>query len=181
MGLFAPGRMRCRYGGRLFPKKGSDITFFYPEHPADLLVSGLIIEVHGLGKFTFPIRRERYSPKWILNLTLRESLVANGIASYSFYDADKILNTTYGNIIRSSVTGLNVFANWNASANTRIFLNGGLNYSDFSSKVLEQSNSGLSYNAMLGFQQTLPAGFQLSANVIAMGRNYSLQGWGRRC
>ena len=118
-----------------------------------------------------------YSPKWILNLTLRESLVANGIASYSFYDADKILNTTYGNIIRSSVTGLNVFANWNAGPNTRIFLNGGLNYSDFSSKVLEQRNSGLSYNAMLGFQQTLPAGFQLSANVIAMGRNYSLQGW----
>ena len=118
-----------------------------------------------------------YSPKWILNLTLRESLVANGIASYSFYDADKILNTTYGNIIRSSVTGLNVFANWNAGPNTRIFLNGGLNYSDFSSKVLEQRNSGLSYNAMLGFQQTLPADFQLSANVIAMGRNYSLQGW----
>ncbi|MBO7575105.1 MAG: TonB-dependent receptor, partial [Bacteroidales bacterium] len=118
-----------------------------------------------------------YSPKWILNLTLRESLVANGIASYSFYDADKILNTTYGNIIRSSVTGLNVFANWNASPNTRIFLNGGLNYSDFSSKVLEQSNSGLSYNAMLGFQQTLPAGFQLSATVMAMGRNYSQQGW----
>ena len=118
-----------------------------------------------------------YSPKWILNLTLRESLVANGISAYSFYDADKLLNTTYGNIVRSSVTGLNVFANWNAGPKTRIFLNGGLNYSDFGSSVLAQYNSGWSYNAMLGFQQTLPADFQLSANVIAMGRNYSLQGW----
>ena len=30
---------------------------------------------------------------------------------------------------------------------------------------------------MLGFQQALPAGFNLSANVVAMGKNYSLQGW----
>ncbi|MCR4860672.1 MAG: TonB-dependent receptor family protein [Bacteroidales bacterium] len=118
-----------------------------------------------------------FSPKWILNLTLRESLVANGISPYSFYDADQLLNTTFGNIVRSSMTGLNVFANWNAGPKTRIFLNGGLNYSDFSSAVLDQHNSGLSYNAMLGFQQTLPADFQLSANVMAMGRSYSLQGW----
>ena len=118
-----------------------------------------------------------YSPKWILNLTLRESLVSNGIAPYSFYDADGLLNTTYGNIVRSSVTGLNVFANWNAGPNTRIFLNGGLNYSDFSSQVLGQANHGWSFNAMAGIQQTLPAGFQLSANIVAMSRNYTLQGW----
>ena len=118
-----------------------------------------------------------YSPKWILNLTLRESLVLNGISPYSFYDEDKILHMTFGNIVNSSVTGLNVFANWNASPRTRIFLNGGLNYSDFRSAVLEQQNSGLSYNAMLGIQQALPLDFQLSANVIAMGRSYSLQGW----
>ena len=118
-----------------------------------------------------------YSPKWIVNLTLREQLVANGISSYSFYDANKLLNTTYGNIVRSSVTGLNAFINWNASPTTRIFLNGGLNYTDLRSEVLGQSNSGLSYNAMLGFQQALPLDFSLSANVIAMGKNYSLQGW----
>ena len=118
-----------------------------------------------------------YSPKWIVNLTLREQLVANGISSYSFYDADNLLNTTYGNIVRTGITGLNAFVNWNAGPKTRIFLNGGLNYTDLSSAVLDQHNSGLSYNAMLGFQQTLPADFRLSANVVAMGRNYSLQGW----
>ena len=118
-----------------------------------------------------------YSPKWIVNLTLRETLTTNGISSYSFYDANNLLNTTYGNIVRTSITGLNAFVNWNAGPKTRIFLNGGLNYTDLSSAVLDQHNSGLSYNAMLGFQQTLPADFRLSANVIAMGRNYSLQGW----
>ena len=118
-----------------------------------------------------------YSPKWIVNLTLREQLVANGISSYSFYDADNLLNTTYGNIVRSSTTGLNAFINWNASSTTRIYLNGGLNWNDLRSDVLRQSNSGLSYNAMLGFQQALPADFSLSANVVTMGRNYSLQGW----
>ena len=118
-----------------------------------------------------------YSPNWIVNLTLREQLVGNGISSYSFYDANNLLNTTYGNIVRTSITGLNAFINWNASPTTRIFLNGGLNYNILSSDVLGQSNSGLSYNAMLGFQQALPAGFNLSANVVAMGKNYSLQGW----
>ena len=118
-----------------------------------------------------------YSPKWIVNLTLRETLTTNGISSYSFYDANNLLNTTYGNIVRTSITGLNAFVNWNAGPKTRIFLNGGLNYTDLSSAVLDQHNSGLSYTAMLGFQQTLPADFRLSANVIAMGRNYSLQGW----
>ena len=118
-----------------------------------------------------------YSPNWIVNLTLREQLVANGISSYSFYDADRLLNTTYGNIVRTSTTGLNAFINWNASPNTRIFLNGGLNYVDLRSEVLGQQNSGLSYNAMLGIQQALPAGFSLSANVVAMGRTYTLQGW----
>ena len=118
-----------------------------------------------------------YSPKWIVNLTLREQLVGNGISSYSFYDENQLLNTTYGNIVRTSITGLNAFVNWNASPTTRIFLNGGLNWNDLRSEVLGQSNSGLSYNAMLGFQQALPADFSLSANVIAMGRNYSLQGW----
>ena len=118
-----------------------------------------------------------YSPKWIVNLTLREQLVANGISSYSFYDANNLLNTTYGNIVRSSVTGLNAFINWNASGTTRIYLNGGLNYTDLRSEVLGQSNSGLSYNAMLGIQQALPLNFSLSANIVAMGKNYSLQGW----
>ena len=118
-----------------------------------------------------------YSPKWIVNLTLREQLVGNGISSYSFYDNNKLLNTTYGNIVRTSVTGLNAFINWNASSTTRIYLNGGLNYTDLRSDVLGQSNNGLSYNAMLGFQQALPLDFSLSANLVAMGKNYSLQGW----
>ena len=118
-----------------------------------------------------------YSPKWIVNLTLREQLVGNGISSYSFYDSNKLLNTTYGNIVRTSVTGLSAFINWNASPTTRIYLNGGLNYTDLRSDVLGQSNNGLSYNAMLGFQQALPLDFSLSANLVAMGKNYSLQGW----
>ena len=118
-----------------------------------------------------------YSPKWIVNLTLREQLVGNGISSYSFYDNNKLLNTTYGNIVRTSVTGLNAFINWNASSTTRIYLNGGLNYTDLRSDVLGQSNTGLSYNAMLGFQQAHPLDFSLSANLVAMGKNYSLQGW----
>lgn len=118
-----------------------------------------------------------FTPKFMLNLTLRETLSPSGISQYSFFDADNLLNSTFGNIVKSSVTGLNLFANWSATSKTRIYVNGGANYSVFSSEILDQSNSGLSYNVMLGLQQTLPGDFRLSANLINTGKTYSLQGW----
>lgn len=118
-----------------------------------------------------------YSSKLTLSATLRHTNTGNGITSYSFYDADNLLNTTYGNIVRSSNTGLNVFAMLTPGSKTRIILNGGAGYTDLRSAALGQSNSGWNYNAMVGVQQTLPADFRLSANLISTGKTISLQGW----
>ena len=111
----------------------------------------------------------------MLNTTLRHSYTGNGISSYSFYK-DNVLNTTYGNIITSNSTGLNAFVMINPTNKTRIMVNGGLTYSDISSKELGQQNKGVSYNVMVGGQQTLPWDLRLSANFITMGSQVTLQG-----
>ena len=117
-----------------------------------------------------------YTPKVMLNATLRQSYTGNGISSYSFFDDNNILNTTYGNIVTTSSTGLNAFLMINPTNKTRIMINGGLTYSDITSAQLNQHNNGFSYNLMLGGQQTLPWDLRLSANVMVMGSQVTLQG-----
>ncbi len=117
-----------------------------------------------------------YTPKVMVNATLRHSFTDNGISAYSFYDEDNLLNTTYGNIVKSNSTGLNAFLMLNPTNKTRIMVNGGLTYSDLRSEQLHQQNSGWAYNLMLGGQQTLPWDLRLSANVIMAGSSVNLQG-----
>lgn len=118
-----------------------------------------------------------FSQKWIATLTLRQTFVLNGIAQYSFYDDAHIFNTTYGNIIGSSTTGLNAFIMWIPGQKTRIMFNGSGSYIDICSKELGQHNNGWMYSALLGFQQTLPWDLRLSVNGLASGRTITLQGW----
>jgi hypothetical protein len=67
--------------------------------------------------------------------------------------------------------------NYLLTKNTRLFMNGGLNYVDLSSDALNQSNSGWTANIMAGLQQTLPRDLKLSAFAITSTKNYTLQGW----
>ena len=118
-----------------------------------------------------------FTPKLMVNLNLHHNFVDNAISQYSFYDADNLLNTTYGNVVRSHQTGMNAYVNYLLGKNTRLFFNGGVNYTDLSSDALGQSNSGWTANAMLGLQQTLPWDLKLSAFAITSTKNYTLQGW----
>lgn len=117
-----------------------------------------------------------FTPKFVANVNLRETLVKDGISQYSFYDSNNILNTTYGNIVNTTSTGLNGYMMYMPTNKTRIIFSGGLDYSDISSTQLGQSNSGWSHNIMLGLQQTLPLDLRLSANVINAGSTVTLQG-----
>jgi len=118
-----------------------------------------------------------FTPKLMLNLNLHHNFVDNAISQYSFYDTKNLLNTTYGNVVRRHQTGMNAYVNYLVTKNTRLFLNGGLNYTDLRSDALGQSNSGWTANAMLGLQQTLPWNLKLSAFAITSTKNYTLQGW----
>ena len=117
-----------------------------------------------------------FSAKWIVSATLRQNFTGNGISQYSFYDNENMLNSTYGNIIRTSNSGLNLFLTWIPGQKTRIMFNGGAGYTDIRSEALSQSNSGWDYNVLLGFQQTLPWDLRFSLNVIGIGSPVTLQG-----
>ena len=118
-----------------------------------------------------------FSSKLMLNVNLRHSFTDNAIEQFSFYDDDNLLNTTYDNTAKNHVTSLNVYVNWLLHKNTRLFLNGGVDYSDMRSKALDLKNNGWHANAMLGLQQTLPANFKLGAYLITSTKRYNLQGW----
>ena len=118
-----------------------------------------------------------FSSKLMMNLNLHHNFVDNAISQYSFYDADNLLNTTYGNVVSSHQTGLNCYVNYLVTKNTRLFFNGGVSYTDLRSDALDQSNSGWSANIMGGVQQTLPWKLQLSAFAISSTKSYTLQGW----
>ncbi|MBR3398723.1 MAG: TonB-dependent receptor family protein, partial [Prevotella sp.] len=117
-----------------------------------------------------------FSQKLMLNATLRYSYSGNGIDQYSFYDGN-ILNTTYGNIVERNQIGLNVYANWLLAKNTRLFFNGGVDYSKMNSDMLGVSNSGWHFNSMAGVQQTLPWDLKLGAYLINSSKTYTMQGW----
>ena len=118
-----------------------------------------------------------FTSKLMVNLNLHHNFVDNGISQYSFYDSDNLLNTTYGNVVERHQTGLNAYVNYLLTKDTRLFLNGSLNYTDLRSDALNQSNGGWTANAMLGLQQTLPWDLKLSAFAITSTKSYTLQGW----
>jgi hypothetical protein len=118
-----------------------------------------------------------FTPKLMVNLNLHHNFVDNGISQYSFYDSNNLLNTTYGNVVKRHQTGFSGYVNWLATKDTRLFFNGGLNYTDMRSDALGQSNSGWTANIMAGLQQTLPWDLKLSAFAITSTKNYTLQGW----
>ena len=117
-----------------------------------------------------------FTSKLMVNLNLHHNFVDNAISQYSFYD-NNLLNTTYGNVVKSHQTGMSAYVNYLLTPKTRIFMNGSLNYTDLRSDALSQSNSGWTANIMAGLQQTLPWDLKLSAFAITSTKNYTLQGW----
>ena len=115
------------------------------------------------------------SPKWIVSVKLGERIGNGGISEYSFYDGS-ILNTTYGNIINHSVTGLNLFANWNINDKTRIFVNGDLDYNIYKSKELDQRNDGWDTGIFAGMQTSIFWDMRLSVNTFLHGGDVTFQG-----
>ena len=118
-----------------------------------------------------------FTAKLMVNLNLHHNFVDNAISQYSFYDSNNLLNNTYGNVVKRHQTGLSGYVNYLLTKDTRLFFNGGLNYTDLRSDALTQSNNGWTANAMVGLQQTLPLDIKLSLFAITSTKSYTLQGW----
>ena len=118
-----------------------------------------------------------FNNKFMMNVNLHQNFCNNAIEQYSFYDTNNMLNTTYGNVVKRSQTGLSVYANWAMAKSTRLIINGGVSYNDLRSDALDMSNNGWQGNLMVGAQQTLPWDIRMSANFITSTKSYTLQGW----
>ena len=115
------------------------------------------------------------SPKWVISLKMRERLGKGGISEYSFYDGN-VLNTTFGNIVNHSSTGLDLYANWNISSKTRLYVNGDVDYDIYHSEELDLRNSGWETGIFAGFQTSIFWDMRLSLNTFIHGADISLQG-----
>jgi outer membrane receptor protein involved in Fe transport len=117
-----------------------------------------------------------YTPVIMGNLNIKQAITNNGIEQYSFWK-DGLLNTTYDNIVKRSMTTVSLYAAGMLSKKTRLFFNGGIGYNDLRSKQLDTKNHGWQANAMVGLQQTLPWDLKLGAFFITNSKKYTLQGW----
>lgn len=124
-----------------------------------------------------------FQMKFGVNCSLRYSFTNNSISSYQFVDEEGVLNNTYGNVGKNSSIGTSVYAYWNPTTDTRIFLNGDIRYASYkgnpSYEYLEGlSSSGWAGNCFLGIQQSFKYGFRLSANGGYFSSGVNLQGKG---
>lgn len=126
----------------------------------------------------FNLSYSSFSAKFNLNLTLRHSFTNNSIESYSFLDKNGILNSTYENIGKSRNTGISLYANWNASSMTRIYMNASGGYSDYRSPAQGLKNYGWDGFVYGGVQQTFPLDIRVSLNLMGATPRTMLQGSG---
>ena len=117
-----------------------------------------------------------FTPKFMMNMTLGEAFANNQIEQYSFMDGT-VLNTTYGNIVRSRWTNFSTFMNYAVAPKTRIMLNGGFDYGDIRSEQLGEYNYGWQASAFLGVQQTFPWKINWGMYIGGLTKKYLLQGY----
>ena len=117
-----------------------------------------------------------FTPKFMMNMTLGEAFANNQIEQYSFMNGT-VLNTTYGNIVRSRWTNFSTFINYAVTPKTRIMLNGGFDYGDIRSEQLGEYNYGWQASAFLGVQQTFPWKINWSMYMGGLTKKYLLQGY----
>ena len=117
-----------------------------------------------------------FTPKFMMNMTLGEAFANNQIEQYSFMNGT-VLNTTYGNIVRSRWTNFTTFMNYAVTPKTRIMLNGGVDYGDIRSEQLGEHNFGWQASAFLGVQQTFPWKINWSVFMGGLTKKYLLQGY----
>ena len=95
-----------------------------------------------------------FAQKFSINASATYTFVNNSIEQYTFIDPENpvFFQTTYGNIGKKQSTGLFVYANWNPVPLFRIYMNGGVDYTDLKSDMNDMANSGFSGRIFAGTQ-----------------------------
>lgn len=140
---------------------------------------------------SFNLSYSTFSMKFNVNISLRHSFGNNGIERVSrligkggeefpggHHAPEGALYSTYENIGKNRNTGLSLYGNWNASPNTRIYLNGDGSYVDIKSPAQGLHNYGWNASLYGGIQHTFPLKIRASLNAGGSTPYISLQGKG---
>lgn len=121
-----------------------------------------------------------FAQKFSINASATYTFVNNSIERYTFIDPENpgIFQTTYGNVGKKQTTGVFVYGNWNPVPLFRIYLNGGLDYTDLKSEKTNMANSGFSGRIYAGTQFNLPLDFRIDLNGGYFSPWIQLQGKG---
>ena len=138
---------------------------------------------------TISLNFSKFTPKFNISLSPQYTFTNNSIENVvkMMRDTDipglkhptgiDVLYTSYANIGRSQSFHFNSYINWNASKNTRVYMNSRLSYTDMDDGGT-MSNCGWTLFAYGGAQQTLPKNWNISCNLYAYTPSIMLQGRG---
>jgi outer membrane receptor protein involved in Fe transport len=120
----------------------------------------------------FDLNFGKFGRKFSINTSLYYTYINNSIERYSeiadFPTSDPrsqyngALWNSYGNIGKKSQVGLFVYGNLSPARFVRIFLNGGIDYTDLDSKARSIKNNGFAGRITAGSQFTLPKDFSVN-------------------
>ena len=114
----------------------------------------------------------KFTQKFSINASLSYTFVNNPIESYSFvadfpsddprsqYNGAKW--NTYDNIGKKQQVGMFLYGNWSPNTWFRIYMNGGIDYTDLKAPSLNLEKDGVSGRIFAGTQFTLPKDFRIN-------------------
>lgn len=127
----------------------------------------------------------KFTRKFSINASLSYTFVNNPIERHSFTanfptsDPRSQYNgamwNTYDNIGKKQQVGMFVYGNWSPNTWFRIFMNGGLDYTDLKAPTLGLEKDGVSGRIFAGTQFTLPKDFRIFVNGGYFGSWVQLQ------
>lgn len=143
---------------------------------------------------SFDLAFSSFTAKFNINVALRYSFNNNGIENIrriittpggEIFDGNPehlapegAIYSTYANIGKRKDLGLNFYVNWNATPQTRIYLNGRGSYADLKAGSQDLHNYGWNGSLYGGIQHTLPWKIRVSFNGGGSTPYINLQGKG---
>jgi len=126
---------------------------------------------------SFDLGYSYFTPKFNFSASAISSFVNNSIERISKIESSGATVTTYENIGKDQLYGLNIYATYRPSGKLNIFFNGGGNYSKLEANSgYDIKNEGFSYRGSLGTRWTLWKDGSINANIGVYTSSIMLQG-----
>lgn len=123
----------------------------------------------------FSISYGSFTQKVNFNASIRYTISNDAIQEYSFMDADT-LNTTYGNIGKQQLTGLNLYGSWTPLKDLRLMINGNASYVDIkANSLLGKSNHGFGGGAFFNASYSFLKSFRANVSAGAFMQPITMQ------